>query len=98
MGFFLFSVIFPHLFVQLVLFNKNLLFSCIFPFFLSFFELVGHSQGETAYHVMASERPEYNDKILFNVALAPPIYMGNSSHPLVQMAVQNLDLLQVSPN
>lgn len=38
---------------------------------------VGHSQGTTAFFVMASERPEYNDKIKMMHALAPIAFMGN---------------------
>lgn len=45
---------------------------------------------------MASERPEYNDKILLMTAMAPPEYMGNSNDPLIQLAVKNMDLLQVN--
>lgn len=36
---------------------------------------IGHSQGTTAFFVMASELPEYNDKILSMNALAPAAYM-----------------------
>ncbi|XP_037903760.1 lipase 1-like [Hermetia illucens] len=32
---------------------------------------IGHSQGTTSFFVMASERPEYNDKIISMQALAP---------------------------
>lgn len=45
---------------------------------------------------MASERPEYNDKIIFHGAMAPPVYMGNATNPLIQFAVQNLDMLKVN--
>lgn len=38
---------------------------------------VGHSQGTTAFFVMASERPEYNDKVIMMHALAPIAFMGN---------------------
>lgn len=38
---------------------------------------IGHSQGVTAFLVMTSERPEYNDKILLMNALAPAVYMSN---------------------
>ncbi|GJQ72821.1 hypothetical protein Trydic_g20260, partial [Trypoxylus dichotomus] len=36
---------------------------------------IGHSQGTTTFFVMASEKPEYNDKIRLMVALAPVAYM-----------------------
>lgn len=38
---------------------------------------VGHSQGTTAFFVMASERPEYNEKIVTMHALAPVAFMTN---------------------
>lgn len=38
---------------------------------------IGHSQGTTAYFIMCSERPEYNDKIQLMQALAPIAFMGN---------------------
>lgn len=38
---------------------------------------VGHSQGTTAFYVMTSEKPKYNDKIRIMVSLAPIAYMGN---------------------
>lgn len=36
---------------------------------------IGHSQGTTSFFVMASTRPEYNEKIRLMVALAPVAYM-----------------------
>lgn len=44
---------------------------------------VGHSQGCTVFFVMASTRPEYNEKIKTAHMLAPPIYMGNVTDTLV---------------
>ncbi|KAI8427546.1 hypothetical protein MSG28_002059 [Choristoneura fumiferana] len=40
-------------------------------------QYVGFSQGTTAFWVMASTRPEYNDKISAMQALAPIAYVGN---------------------
>lgn len=40
---------------------------------------VGHSQGCTAFFVMASTRPEYNLKIKTAHMLAPAIFMGNAT-------------------
>lgn len=37
----------------------------------------GHSQGTTAFWVMMSEKPEYNDKIKLMVAMAPVAYEKN---------------------
>lgn len=57
---------------------------------------VGHSQGTTAFFVMASERPEYNDKILLMTAMAPPVYMAHVSNELLQLNVRYLNQIEVS--
>lgn len=44
---------------------------------------VGHSQGTTSFFVMASERPEYNQKIKSMHALAPVAFMKHCSNPYV---------------
>lgn len=44
---------------------------------------------------MMSERPEYNEKILFMTALAPPVFMGNVKIPLLQLNIRNLDTIEV---
>lgn len=46
---------------------------------------VGHSQGNTAFWVMASLRPEYNDKIISMHALAPVAYMANNKSFLLRV-------------
>lgn len=56
---------------------------------------VGHSQGTTAFFVMASERPEYNDKILLMTAMAPPVYMAHVSNELLQLNVRYLNQIEV---
>ncbi|XP_034836248.1 lipase 1-like [Maniola hyperantus] len=38
---------------------------------------VGYSMGTTSFFVMMSERPEYNDKVISFVALAPAVYLSN---------------------
>ncbi|CAH0392781.1 unnamed protein product [Bemisia tabaci] len=38
---------------------------------------IGHSMGTTQFYVMASARPEYNDKIAVHFSLAPICFMGN---------------------
>lgn len=38
---------------------------------------VAHSQGATAFYVMTSEKPEYNDKIRLMVGVGPAAYMGH---------------------
>lgn len=46
---------------------------------------VGFSQGTTSFFVMASERPEYNDKISLMVALSPVVWMGHVKSPLIRL-------------
>lgn len=43
---------------------------------------IGHSQGTTAYFIMCSEHPGYNDKILLMQAFGPLAFMGNASSKL----------------
>ncbi|XP_063382174.1 lipase 3-like [Cydia fagiglandana] len=45
---------------------------------------VGHSQGTTAFFVMGSLRPEYNEKIISMHALAPVAYMANSGSQFIK--------------
>ncbi|XP_015125978.1 lipase 3 [Diachasma alloeum] len=44
-----------------------------------------HSQGTTAYFVMASEKPEYNDKIIVMFAMAPVAYIKHMKSPFFQV-------------
>ncbi|CAH0713078.1 unnamed protein product, partial [Brenthis ino] len=46
---------------------------------------IGHSQGSTAFFVMASEREEYNKKVTLMVALSPVAFMGKIKSPLVRL-------------
>ncbi|XP_055551550.1 lipase 3-like [Wyeomyia smithii] len=45
---------------------------------------IGHSQGTTAFFVMASLRPEYNQKIRTMQAFSPVAFMGNLKSPFVR--------------
>lgn len=45
---------------------------------------IGHSQGTTAFFVMASERPKYNKKIRLASLLAPVAFMVNFRAPLLR--------------
>uniref|UniRef100_A0A8D8QN01 Lipase 3 n=1 Tax=Cacopsylla melanoneura TaxID=428564 RepID=A0A8D8QN01_9HEMI len=40
---------------------------------------IGHSMGTTMFYVMASVRPEYNEKILVQLSLAPIAYLGHTT-------------------
>ena len=46
--------------------------------------MITHSQGGTAFFVMASERPEYQQKITAAFALAPAVFMSKTKSPLFQ--------------
>lgn len=56
---------------------------------------IGYSQGTTAFFVMASERPEYNEKILMMNALAPITFMENCKSPAGRIVTRLLDNFQV---
>lgn len=45
----------------------------------------GHSQGNTAFYVMCSEKPQYNAKIKMMHALAPVAYMKNAKSPVLKI-------------
>ncbi|KAJ8953101.1 hypothetical protein NQ318_013445 [Aromia moschata] len=45
----------------------------------------GHSQGTTSFYVMTSMRPEYNDKIMTHVSLAPIAFMSHMTSPLLKI-------------
>lgn len=46
---------------------------------------IGHSQGTTAFFVMASEKPEYNAKVSVMVALSPVAFMSKVQSPIVRL-------------
>lgn len=52
---------------------------------------VGHSQGTTAFWVMASMRPEYNERILSMNALAPIAYLSRVRSPFLRAMTLALD-------
>lgn len=54
---------------------------------------IGHSQGTTAFFVMASERPEYNDKISLMVALSPVAFMSEVRSPIVRLLSPGTSIL-----
>lgn len=59
---------------------------------------IGHSQGTTSFFVMASQRPEYNDKILLMNALAPVAFMEHLSSRLTRAMSLMRPILEVSLN
>uniref|UniRef100_A0A2A4K5R5 Lipase n=1 Tax=Heliothis virescens TaxID=7102 RepID=A0A2A4K5R5_HELVI len=46
---------------------------------------IGHSQGTTAFFVMGSMRPDYNEKVISMHALAPVAYMANNRNLLLRV-------------
>lgn len=56
---------------------------------------IGHSQGTTAFFVMCSERPAYNDRIISAHLMAPIAFMGNLRSPFVRSAAFFLNSLEV---
>lgn len=57
---------------------------------------IGHSQGTTAFFVMLSEKPEYNDKIDFMHALAPVAYLTNVVSPPIKLLSITKTMVEVS--
>ncbi|XP_050085818.1 lipase 1-like [Anopheles aquasalis] len=56
---------------------------------------VGHSQGTTAFFVMTTMRPEYNEKVIEMQALAPVAFMEHMSSPLLKLMTRFLNTLNV---
>ncbi|XP_055546085.1 lipase 3-like [Wyeomyia smithii] len=54
---------------------------------------LGHSQGSTTFFVMASIRPEFNDKIILMQALAPVAYMDYVKSPLLSYFVRHMGVI-----
>ncbi|CAH2089903.1 unnamed protein product [Euphydryas editha] len=48
-------------------------------------KFIGHSQGTTAFFVMASEKVHYNSKISLMIALSPVAFMANAKSPIVRL-------------
>ena len=47
--------------------------------------MVTHSQGGTAFFVMASERPEYQEKLIAHFALAPAVFLSRAGFSLIKV-------------
>ncbi|VVC90150.1 unnamed protein product, partial [Leptidea sinapis] len=56
--------------------------------------LVGYSMGGTSSFVMFSEKPEYNDKIIAFVGLAPAVYLANHK-AIVKYYVEDLKITKI---
>ncbi|XP_050355368.1 lipase 1-like isoform X2 [Nymphalis io] len=53
---------------------------------------IGYSMGGASFFVMASERPEYNDKVISFLALAPAVYLPNIK-PIAEFLLKDLNIL-----
>lgn len=56
---------------------------------------IGHSQGTTVFYVMASRRPEYNEKILLMNSLAPVAFMDDLQSIYRRVMHRSQPLLEV---
>ncbi|KAI5634956.1 alpha/beta hydrolase fold domain-containing protein [Phthorimaea operculella] len=54
---------------------------------------IGHSQGTTAFFVMASDRPEYDKKIEIMIALSPVAYLAHVRSPLIKLVAAGTDFV-----
>uniref|UniRef100_A0A182SF07 Lipase n=1 Tax=Anopheles maculatus TaxID=74869 RepID=A0A182SF07_9DIPT len=55
---------------------------------------IGHSQGTTVFFVMASSRPEYNEKIAHMYALSPAVCLKRVRSPPVRWLLQHVFALK----
>jgi lysosomal acid lipase/cholesteryl ester hydrolase len=50
---------------------------------------IGHMQGSTVFYVMASERPEYNNKIEKMISMGPMAYMKNADNEMYRTIAEH---------
>ncbi|KAL4703343.1 hypothetical protein ACJJTC_013109 [Scirpophaga incertulas] len=53
---------------------------------------IGYSMGTTSFFTMMSQRPEYNDKLIAFVALAPAVYLDNIK-PMASFLLKSIDIV-----
>ncbi|KPI98291.1 Lipase 1 [Papilio xuthus] len=58
---------------------------------------VGYSMGTTSFFTMMSQRPEYNDKVIAFVALAPAVFLDNM-RPLAELLLKTWNVPQTMRN
>uniref|UniRef100_A0A8D8UDK4 Gastric triacylglycerol lipase n=1 Tax=Cacopsylla melanoneura TaxID=428564 RepID=A0A8D8UDK4_9HEMI len=56
---------------------------------------IGHSMGTTMFFVMASMRPEYNEKVLGQISLAPVAYLSHTQSPIRYLAPFALNIEKI---
>lgn len=57
---------------------------------------LGHSQGSAVFLMMASEKPEYMDKIEMFHAVNPAVYMSHLESSLISFVARHSDTFDVS--
>uniref|UniRef100_A0A4Y0BMC6 Lipase n=1 Tax=Anopheles funestus TaxID=62324 RepID=A0A4Y0BMC6_ANOFN len=55
---------------------------------------IGVSQGTTVFFVMASSRPEYNEKISRTYALSPAVYVEHVRSPIFRWIAENINTIK----
>ncbi|KAL1453822.1 hypothetical protein WDU94_010134, partial [Cyamophila willieti] len=53
---------------------------------------IGHSMGTTMFYVMVSMRPEYNEKILVQLSLAPIAYLSHATSLVTLVAPFEIEI------
>ena len=57
--------------------------------------MISHSQGTTAFFVMASERPEYQEKMIASFTLAPVAFISQIRNPLIRKLATFTEVIYV---
>lgn len=55
---------------------------------------VGYSQGTTLFFIMTSIRPEYNEKIISMIAMAPAVFVKHSQHTFLNVLSEYYALIK----
>ncbi|XP_049276606.1 lipase 1-like [Anopheles funestus] len=55
---------------------------------------IGYSQGTTVFFVMASSRPEYNEKISRMYALSATVYAEHFRSPIIRLLAENINTVK----
>ncbi|KAI5702933.1 hypothetical protein M8J75_005719 [Diaphorina citri] len=56
---------------------------------------IGHSMGTTMFYVLTSQRPEYNEKLLGAISLAPVAYLSRTRSPIRYLAPFALNIEKI---
>ena len=58
-------------------------------------QYIAHSQGATAFFVMTSQRPEYNDKIVMMHGLGAVAFMSHVASPPIRVLAPFVSVFEV---